>query len=58
MTDAELIKRAQAMYASDDIEIDDDAKVSSVDLRGVFVQAWVWVPYPEQDSTTTPEGVN
>lgn len=51
MTDAELIKRAQAMYASDDIEIDDDAKVSSVDLRGVFVQAWVWVPYPEPEDT-------
>lgn len=50
MTDAELIKRAQAMYASDDIEIDDDAKVSVADL-GVFVQAWVWVPYPEREAT-------
>lgn len=50
VTDAELIKRAQAMYASDDIEIDDDAKVSVADL-GVFVQAWVWVPYPEPEAT-------
>lgn len=57
MTDAELIKKARAMYASDDVEIDDDAKVSSSDL-GVYVQAWVWVPYPEQDSTTITEGVN
>ena len=46
MTDAELIAQARAMYASDDVEIDDDAKVSSSDL-GVYVQAWVWVPYPE-----------
>jgi hypothetical protein len=54
MTDAECIKRAREMYASDDIEIDDDAKVSEGDA-GAFVQAWVWVPRPEQDSTTTEE---
>jgi hypothetical protein len=39
------------MYARDDVEIDDDAKVSSSDL-GVYVQAWVWVPYPEPPEET------
>lgn len=53
MTDAELIKKARAMYASDDVEIDDDAKVSSSDL-GAYVQAWVWVPYPETEEVTMP----
>jgi len=51
VTDAELIAQARAMYASDDVEIDDDAKVSSSDL-GVYVQAWVWVPYPEPPEAT------
>ncbi len=51
MTDAELIAQARAMYARDDVEIDDDAKVSSSDL-GVYVQAWVWVPYPEPPEET------
>lgn len=34
--------RARDEYASDEIEIDDDAKVSVGD-DGAFVQAWVWV---------------
>ena len=50
-TDAELIAQARAMYASDDVEIDDDAKVSGSDL-GAYVQAWVWVPYPEPSEGT------
>lgn len=47
-TDAELIAQARAMYASD-VEIDDDAVVSRGDDWGVYVQAWVWVPYPEPE---------
>ena len=33
----------------DDLEIDDDAKVSMSDDNGCFVQAWMWV-----DFTDTP----
>ena len=39
-------KRARELYAKgsdDNVEIDDDAKVSVSD-SGAFVQAWVWVP--------------
>ena len=46
MTNEELIKLARATYGSDDIEIDDNAVVSCAD-DGAFVQAWVWVRYPD-----------
>lgn len=44
-------EKAQEKYAfcsDDDIEIDDDAKVSiadesEIEITGAFVQAWVWV---------------
>lgn len=36
------ISAAEARYASDDIEIDDDARISESD-HGAFVQAWVHV---------------
>lgn len=39
----ELIATARAQYASDAIEIDDDAGTSEGD-GGTWVQAWVWVP--------------
>jgi hypothetical protein len=35
-------------HATDEIEIDDDAGTSSTD-EGTWVQAWVWVPAPEED---------
>lgn len=34
---------ARALYASEDVEIEEDAEVSVAD-DGVWVQAWVWVP--------------
>jgi hypothetical protein len=41
------IEDARAQYAeggnSDDIVIDDDARVSVGDGEGAFVQAWLWV---------------
>jgi hypothetical protein len=43
---AELIERARARYAmpsDDDIEVDDDARISEGE-GGTWVQAWVWVP--------------
>lgn len=44
LTDAEdWRQQARARYASDECEIDDDAKVSIGD-GGAFVQAWLWVP--------------
>lgn len=46
MTNEELIKLARATHGSDDIEIDDNAVVSCGD-DGAFVQAWVWVRYPD-----------
>lgn len=43
------IKAARRLYENDDIEIDDDAKLSpggdenSAEISGTWVQAWVWV---------------
>lgn len=39
----DLINRARAIHASDDINIDHDAKVSEAD-EGSWVQGWLWVP--------------
>ena len=49
----EEIDEARAMYADDDINIDDGAKASRAD-EGVWVAAWVWVPNdtPEDDEET------
>lgn len=47
MTDEEIIQKASDIYAipsNDDIEIDDDAKLSRAD-NGTWVTAWVWVPF-------------
>lgn len=40
---AELVRRARELYASESIEIDADAQLSEAD-DGTWVQAWVWVP--------------
>jgi hypothetical protein len=42
MTDEQAIAAARDMYASDDVEIDDNPKLSHAD-DGVWVAAWVWV---------------
>ena len=47
MTDEELREMARKEYGSDDCEIDNNAVVSRGD-DGAFVQAWVWVRYPEE----------
>lgn len=40
----EQIEAARDIYASDDIEIDDDALLSNgPEDSGYWVQAWVWV---------------
>ena len=41
-----LIDKAREQYASDDLEIDDDAKVSE-SSEGAWVQAWVWLDNAE-----------
>lgn len=50
LNDDALRAMARDTYGSDDCEIDDNAVVSRGD-DGAFVQAWVWVPYPEQENT-------
>jgi len=43
----EYIAAARELFGSDDVEVDDDAKLSEVDEvgeRGAWVSAWVWVP--------------
>jgi DnaJ-class molecular chaperone len=40
------VREAASMHCSDDIEIDSDAGTSPSD-DGTWVQAWVWVPYPD-----------
>ena len=45
---AEDIKRAREL-ATDELEIDDEPMVSVGD-RGVWVNAWVWVPAPAGES--------
>lgn len=44
----EDIKRAREL-ATDELEIDDEPMVSVGD-RGVWVNAWVWVPAPAEES--------
>jgi hypothetical protein len=49
----DYIAAARRIYAdeNDDIEVDDDAEVSSCD-NGVWVQGWLWVPNDEMDQGT------
>ena len=49
MTLDEMREAARAIWASDDLEIDDEAAVSKMDANqggdnGFWVAAWVWVP--------------
>ena len=50
-TDADFLARARAAYQVDgEVEFDDDAEVSQNDQnRGAYVQAWVWVEFPEEE---------
>lgn len=54
-----FIKVAREMYTSDDVEIDDNPKVSILDneegetRRRAWVQAWVYVELDEDDDAIT-----
>lgn len=48
-TDAQYRLAAIEQYCTDDIEIDEGAKVERGD-DGAFVQAWVWVYHEETQS--------
>ena len=51
MTEQELIEKARELYAypsSDDLEIDDGAKISRAE-SGAWVQAWVFVPISDEE---------
>ena len=43
----EEVQRAQRLYASDEMEIDDFAYTSESD-EGVWVQGWVWLSKSEE----------
>jgi len=46
------ITRARKLYvdgSNDDIEVDNDARVSIADT-GIWVQAWIWLPDEEEDN--------
>lgn len=40
------IDRARGEYADDDVAIDDDA-LCSRESKGVWIQAWVYLPYEQ-----------
>jgi hypothetical protein len=44
-------KKARIEYGSEDIEVDNDAKVSGIPEEGAWVQAWVWVVLHEPKET-------
>lgn len=50
MTREELIEKAREQWATDDIEIDDNAQtVPSGNRSGHWVQAWVYVEIDEEN---------
>jgi len=50
LTDKEAIKAARAEHQRDgECEVDDNAKTSRGSDRGCYVQAWVWVYWPEAE---------
>lgn len=53
--DPALISEAQNLFGFDEIEIDDDAGTSESD-SGTWVQAWVYVPKPEETECGQCEG--
>jgi hypothetical protein len=56
-----MIEKARNWYQSDDIEIDDDAKLSEAkEEGGTWVQAWVRVNFDEDDrsvAAVAPQGM-
>ena len=48
---AELVRQAREMYASENIEIDSDAQVADAFDGNHWVQAWVWVPAADPVAT-------
>lgn len=38
---------AESIYASDEIEVDDEGVGTSVAAGGTWVQGWLWVPSPD-----------
>jgi hypothetical protein len=51
LSDCDIVSLALQKYShwSDGIQIHDDQEISHSD-RGAWVKAWIWVPYPENDS--------
>lgn len=48
LTDEEAVEAAREKHHRDgECEVDADAKTSRGDSRGCYVQAWVWVYWPE-----------
>lgn len=48
MTDQELEDLARELWTTDDVAVDPGAEVSRAeDGTGAWVQAWVWVDYPD-----------
>lgn len=45
---ADEIQAARNEYQTDDVQIDDNARVSRLDTGGYFVEAWVWLPPNEE----------
>ena len=52
--DVKFLEAARANYASDEIEIDDNAVISRSD-EGAFVAAWVWVSSADAGIETEEE---
>lgn len=51
---------ADRLYASDDVEIDDEARISrDEEGAGAWIQAWVWVSAPsnELSDEEAPEAI-
>ncbi len=46
---AKIIALARGEYACDEINVDDDAKLSEGDANGAWVQAWVWVNFSDTE---------
>ena len=50
LTDKEARKAAKDQYHCDgEVEIDDNAKTSRGGDRGCYVQAWVWIYWPDAE---------
>lgn len=54
LREAALDRVMNEFHATDEIEIDDDAGTSASD-EGTWVQAWVYVPNPEEDDEESPD---